>query len=104
MADGFAVDAQQLRAHAARIDAIQRRFGQVTAASAAISQDDSAYGLLCSWMSGILEKRHVRQDQLYAYVAENLRLAADALIRTSQDYADTDEGAAQRIRRAGGVT
>jgi hypothetical protein len=102
MADGFSVDAEQLRAHAARIDAIQQRFGAVRAASAAISQDDSAYGMLCAWMPGILEKRHTRQDQLYAYVAENLRLAADALIRTGQDYDEADEGAAQRIRRAGG--
>ena len=58
--------------------------------------------MLCGWMAGILERRHVRQDQLIAYVEENLRLAADSLIRTSQDYEAADEAAAERVRRAGG--
>jgi hypothetical protein len=103
VAEGFAVDHQQLRAHAANVDAVQQRFGAVKSASAAISQDDAAYGLLCGWISGILESRHARQDQLFAYVEENLRLAADALIRTSEDYDLTDEDAADRLRRAGRV-
>jgi hypothetical protein len=103
MPDGFSVDAQQIRAHAARIDAVRQRFGAVRAASAAIAQDDAAYGMLCGWMAGILERRHVRQDNLIAYVAENLRLASDALIRTGQDYDEADDAAAQRLRRAGGA-
>jgi hypothetical protein len=102
MADGFAVDVAQIRAHVARIDAVQQRFGAVKSASAAISQDDAAYGVLCGWMAGILERRHVRQDQLIAYVEENLRLAADSLIKVSEDYSTADDTAAQRITRAGG--
>lgn len=103
MADGFGVDAQQIRDHASRIGAVRQRFGAVKAASAAIAQDDAAYGLLCSWMPAILERRHVRQVQLFAYVEENLRLAAEALVQTSQDYADVDDAAAERIRAAGGM-
>lgn len=103
MPDGFSVDVQQIRAHAARIEAVQQRFGAVRAASAAIAQDDAAYGMLCGWMAGILERRHVRQDNLIAYVAENLRLASDALIRTGQDYDEVDDAAAKRLRRAGGA-
>lgn len=103
MPDGFSADAEQIRAHAAKIEAVQQRFGAVRAASAAIAQDDAAYGMLCSWMAGILERRHVRQDNLIAYVAENLRLASDALIRTGQDYDEVDDAAAKRLRRAGGV-
>jgi len=90
MPDGFSADVQQLRAHVAKIDAVQQRFAAVKAASAAISQDDAAYGRLCGWMSGILERRHLRQDQLIAYVEENLRLAADALVSTGQDYDGAD--------------
>jgi hypothetical protein len=101
--DDFTVDADQLRDHAAKIDAVQQRFAAVTAASAAISQDDAAYGLLCGWMAGILERRHVRQDELIAYVAENLRLAADALIQTAAEYERVDDTAATRIRQAGGL-
>lgn len=103
MPDGFSADAQQIRAHAARIEAVQQRFGAVQAASAAIARDDAAYGMLCGWMAGILERRHVRQDNLIAYVAENLRLASDALIHTGQDYDEVDDAAAQRLRRAGGA-
>jgi hypothetical protein len=99
--DGFAVDAQQVRAHAARIDAVQQRFAAVKAASAAIAQNDAAYGLLCGWMGAILERRHMRQNELIAYVEENLRLASDALVRTGQDYDQADDAAAERLRRAG---
>lgn len=54
-------------------------------------------------MSGILEERHEAQKTIHSYVAENLRLAEEALIRTGQDYAATDEAAADRIRRAGNL-
>ena len=101
MADGFAADVPQLRAHAAKIDAVQEQFAAVKAASAAISEDDAAYGRLCGWISAILQRRHERQDQLLAYVEENLHLAADALIATGRDYAQVDDRAAQRLRQAG---
>ncbi|WP_127505026.1 type VII secretion target [Actinoplanes solisilvae] len=103
MSDGFSVDGQQLRAHATRVDGVQQRFAAVRAASSAIVQDDAAYGLLCGWMAGVLEARHAKQDELYAYVEENLRLASDALVRTGQDYELADDAAAERLRRAGGL-
>lgn len=103
MTDGFQVDAQQIRDHAAKVDEVQQRFGAVKAASAAIAQDDAAYGMLCGWMSAILEGRHASQNSLYAYVEENLSLAADALLQAGRDYADVDDVAADRIRRAGGL-
>lgn len=101
MTDGFSVDVQQLQAHVARIDAIQARFGAIQAASAAIAQDDRAYGILCAWLPPILERRHKSQDQLIAYVRENLELAADALVSTGRDYDDADATAAERMRQAG---
>jgi len=100
MAEGFAVDAQQIRAHAANVDAVAAQFGAVKGASAAISQDDAAYGMLCGWISGILEGRHRKQDELIAYVEENLRLVSDALVSTGQDYDRIDELAAERIHQA----
>ncbi|GAA2492785.1 type VII secretion target [Winogradskya humida] len=101
MAEGFAVDAQQIRAHATRVDAVAQQFGDVKGASAAIAQDDAAYGLLCGWVSGILEERHRRQDELIAYVEENLRLVSDALVRTGREYDQIDEAAAEQIRSSG---
>ncbi|WP_433791533.1 type VII secretion target [Actinoplanes sp. CA-252034] len=101
MADGFSADVEQIREHAAKIAAISDRFAAVTAASAAITRNDEAYGLLCGWMSGILQERHEAQKTIFSYVEENLRLAQEALIRTGQDYTAADTAAADRIRRAG---
>lgn len=103
MSDGFSVDARQIRAHAAKVEGIQQRFAAVKSASSAIIQDDAAYGMLCGWMAGILEARHAKQNELYAYVEENLRLASDALVRTGQDYEFADDAAAERLRKAGGL-
>lgn len=103
MADGFAVDARQIRAHATKIDEVRERFSAIEGASSAIIQDHAAYGMLCGWISATLHGRHVQQDELYAYVAENLRLAADALVRTGQAYEQVDDDVARRLRRAGGA-
>jgi hypothetical protein len=103
VADGFSADVDQIREHAAKIAAVRDRFAAISAASAAITRNDAAYGLLCGWMSGILQERQEAQKTIYSYVEENLRLAEEALIRTGQDYAATDEAAADRIRRAGNL-
>ncbi|MEV4344009.1 type VII secretion target [Actinoplanes sp. NPDC049596] len=103
MADGFAVDAEQIRRHAVKVDAVQQRFAAVKGASSAIVRDDAAYGLLCGWISGVLESRHARQDELIAYVEENLRLASEALRQTGAGYDRADDAAARRLRQAGGL-
>ncbi|GGQ72239.1 type VII secretion target [Couchioplanes azureus] len=103
MADEFTVDPQQLRRHAANVDAVRAQFAAVKGASAAIAQDDAAYGMLCGWIAGILEGRHAAQDELIAYVEENLSLAADSLAAASRDYEQVDEAAAEQIRQAGGI-
>ena len=102
MAQGFNVDAAQLHRHAANVRAVRDQLTAIKTASHAITQNDQAYGLLCGWISGILEARHARQDQLYTYVEENLALAADALVATAKDYEAADSAASERIRRAGG--
>lgn len=103
MTDGFAADAAQIRAHAARLGAVRDRFRAVNGASAAINADSAAYGMLCGWIATILEERHARQDELFAYVEENLRLASTALVATGDDYDRTDSAAADRLRQAGGA-
>lgn len=102
MPDDFQVDPSQLFRHAANVRAVRDQLAAVKGASSAISQDDSAYGELCGWMSAILERRHGGQDRLYSYVEENLELLAEALDATGRDY-DAADGSAQRtIRAAGG--
>ncbi|MEU4370757.1 hypothetical protein ACPSM1_22290 [Micromonospora chersina] len=94
---GWVADTEQIRAHAASIEALRARFEAVRGASAHIARDDRAYGLLCGWISGILEDRHTRQDELVAYVDENLRLVADGLRRTADNYDGVDGDAASSM-------
>src|SRR5262245_59812444 len=101
MATAFNVDPAQLRRHAAHVQAVRDQLGAIKGASQAIAQNDAAYGLLCGWISAILESRHQKQDALYAYVEENLALAADALNATAADYEATDTDASHSIRQAG---
>jgi hypothetical protein len=103
VSDAFQVDSSQLSRHAANVGAVRDRLTAIKGASSAISQDDRAYGLLCGWISAVLERRHGGQDQLYAYVEENLHLLAEALDSTSRDYDAADGNAKSRIRAAGGL-
>ena len=103
MADGFHVDVEQLRTHARNIDAVKSRFGAVRSASTHIAQDDQAYGLLCGWISAILEDKHSKQDELIAYVEENLGLVSAELTAAANDYAEMDNTAADQIKASGVV-
>jgi hypothetical protein len=86
LGDKYTVDPEELRRHAGNIESLKDRFAAVKAASTHITQDDQAYGLLCGWISGILEGRHTKQDELVAYVEENLAIVAKELRETADDY------------------
>jgi hypothetical protein len=101
-ANGYDVDVEQIRAHAAHVEAILGRFEAVKSASAHITRDDQAYGALCGWISGILEGRHTRQDELVAGVENNLRLTVTHLRSTAETYQAVDEDNADKVRSAGG--
>jgi excreted virulence factor EspC (type VII ESX diderm) len=104
VSDAFQVDSSQLYRHAANVRAVRDQLAAIKGASGAISQDDSAYGLLCGWISAILERRHHGQNELYAYVEENLQLLAEALDATGRDYDTVDSRARGAIRAAGGMS
>lgn len=98
MGDGYTVDVAQLRQHAANLDSLKERFAAVKAASTHIAQDDQAYGVLCGWISAILEGRHKKQDELIAYVEENLVLAAQSLRDGAAAYEEMDGANATTLR------
>lgn len=95
---GFDVDTEQIRQHALHIDGLRARFGAVKAASAHITRNDAAYGLLCGWISGVLEGRHGRQDELIAHLEKNLSLVSEALRRTADNYDDSDTESDNNLR------
>jgi len=88
--DGYTVDVDQLRTHAGNIDSLKERFGAVKGASSHIAQDDAAYGVLCGWIAAVLEGRHRKQDELIAYVEENLTLVSRSLRDTAADYEEME--------------
>jgi hypothetical protein len=85
------VDLQRLRAHASNLDALRARFGTVRSASRQIEQDQAALGPLCGWILTGLGDRHAKQDELVAYVEENLLLAADGLRRVADGNSELTE-------------
>ena len=97
----YDVNTDQLRAHAANVEAIMARFEAVKAASAHIAQDDQAYGLLCGWISGILEGRHATQDDLLTFAERNLGDVARELRESADDYDAMDNDNERRINAAG---
>jgi len=101
LSEGYAVETQQLRAHAANLEALTARFDAVKNASAYIAGDAAAYGLLCGWIAAVLESRHTEQDELLDYVQENLSLAAEGLRATADNYDTVDTEAASLISTAG---
>jgi hypothetical protein len=102
VSDFFHVDSTQLHRHAARVQSVRDQLGAIKGASQAITQDHAAYGLLCGWISGILEGRHRGAEELFAVVDENLQLAAEAIAATGKDYEAADDAAHSRITQAGG--
>lgn len=90
MPDGYTVDVEELRRHAAKLDSLKDRFAAVKSASTHITQDDQAYGLLCGWIAAVLEDRHRKQDELVAAVEENLTLAASSMRDGADDYEAMD--------------
>jgi hypothetical protein len=91
MGNGYTVDTEQLRSHAATLDALKDRFEAIKTASSFIQQDDEAYGLLCGWISGCLEDRHQRHSTIVDSVVENLGLAAQAVRSCADDYETSDD-------------
>lgn len=55
------------------------RFAAIHAASAEIVGDETVYGRLCRWIIDNVLEKHARQDELVAYVEENLRLIVAGL-------------------------
>jgi hypothetical protein len=99
MADGYTVKVEELRTHATHLDALRERFAAVKAASAHIARDDQAYGTLCGWIGGLLESKHGRQDELIAFVEENLAIAARGLRDNATSYEARESGAQKSIQK-----
>ncbi|GLW34645.1 hypothetical protein [Actinoplanes regularis] len=101
--DGMLADAAQIRRHTGNLRSLRDRFDSIKTASSFITHDHSAYGRLCDWLPALLAARHHRQDELVAYVAENLGILADELHSTATDYEASDTRSAATIRTAGAL-
>ncbi|MFC5289386.1 type VII secretion target [Actinokineospora guangxiensis] len=102
MGDGFTVNAEQIRAHAGNVAAVQERFSAVKSASSHIQGDGQAYGVLCGWIAAILEDKHTRQDELIAGAERNLRVVEAELRSSAEEYEVSDQTNAEAITTSGG--
>lgn len=99
---GYHAPVEDITKHAANIDALRERFSAIKAASSHIAQDDQAYGLLCGWIAGILEDKHVQVDDVIAYVEENLQLVAETLREAAQTYERMEDDSRSSFQAIGG--
>jgi len=98
VSDRFDVVPDDLRAHAANIDAVRARFADVLSAIDTISQDNEAYGIICQFLPPILAGRQDEQKELTTMAEENLDLLAQAVRATADDYESVDEATAEDYR------
>ena len=96
----FGAQPEQLRAHAHNVDAVAARFDAIKTASAHVAQNDAAYGFLCGWIAAVLEGRHNRQDELIAYVEENLALVSLRLRGLADHFDGANANAKTLVHRA----
>jgi hypothetical protein len=101
MGEGFQVDIDQLRGLASQFQAFSEEFDAVVTASQAISQDDEAYGLLCSWIPAVLEGRHQEFDEWLNFGQENMELLAGAISGVAGAYEAADEDNAKAFEDIG---
>jgi hypothetical protein len=97
MGEGYEVDTEQLGQLSSRFAAFATEFDAILTASQAISQDDEAYGILCSWIPAVLEGRHEEFDELMRYGQENFTLLAEAVTSTAESYEYAEEDIASEF-------
>ncbi|MFD1372151.1 hypothetical protein [Actinoplanes sichuanensis] len=69
----------RLRLHAAHLDELRVRLGRVRAVVQRFEKDQTAFGALCGWVLTGLGERHLRHDELIAYVEETFVITVDGL-------------------------
>jgi hypothetical protein len=94
VSDRFEVVTDDLRTHAANIDAVRQRFDAVLSAIDTVAQDNEAYGIICQFLPPILSNRQDEQKELTTMAQENLQLLAEAVRGTADDYDAVDEAVA----------
>ncbi|MEU4158719.1 hypothetical protein [Actinoplanes sp. NPDC026670] len=89
----------RLRLHAARLDELRVRLGRVRVVVQRFEKDQAAFGALCGWVLTGLGERHIRHDELIAYVEETLvitvhglRGVADGRQSLAQFVGEPDDG------------
>jgi hypothetical protein len=90
VSDAYQVDTSQLFQHAANVRAVRDQLTAIKGASSAISQDDSAYGLLCGWISAILERRHSSQNEFYTRLCRSGRREEPDLSTAAEELASVE--------------
>jgi hypothetical protein len=73
----------RLRLHASHLDEFRVRLGRVRVLAQRFEKDQAAFGALCGWILTGLGDRHVRHDELIAYVEETFVITVHGLRRVA---------------------
>ncbi|WP_109593211.1 hypothetical protein [Actinoplanes xinjiangensis] len=83
----------RLRLHAAHLDELRVRLGRVRLLVQRFEKDQAAFGALCGWVLTGLGERHLRHDELIAYVEETFVITVAGL----RDVADGRQSLARFV-------
>ncbi len=96
---GYDVLPTELRAHAAKLDALADRLGEAVHAARTVSMADGAYGQLCQFLPSVMRGIEEQADAALtagakgvADIATNIRYTADEYDRREDDAAVTFGG------------
>lgn len=99
--DRVSVSPADLIAHAGNVEKVASALGQAHQAAASTTPSTDAYGKLCFVVPILLRLlQDIVVDGIDA-AEQSLRDSADRVRRAASDYRDSDERAADAVRRAG---
>lgn len=98
----FHIDHEDLRAHARVVDDVGHGVAEAASAAATVNVSGGAFGIMCGFLPPILNGYIPQNQAAIAAAAGNLSSTAEAVRAMADDYRDTDEQIAARLKALGG--
>ena len=97
----FHVDHEDLRAHARGVDEVAHSVSQAAATAAGVNLSGGAFGVLCGFLPPVLNTFAATSPSAIESAGNNLTYVAEAVRAMADDYRDSDEQIAARLRALG---
>ncbi|PXY29013.1 ESX-1 secretion-associated protein [Prauserella sp. PE36] len=87
----FEVVPEDLVAHASHLDGITDRLRVAVSAAQTVSMDDSAYGLLCSFLPPVVNPMEEKGLEALDAAVEGVTVTADNVRKAADTYRESDK-------------